>query len=37
MFLFDLPQGIVRMFEPTGGKPNQYLIMFSRGGGGGVG
>ena len=25
------------MFEATGGKPNQYFIMFSIGGGGGVG
>jgi hypothetical protein len=22
----------VAMFEPTGGKPNQYFIIFSRGG-----
>jgi hypothetical protein len=24
-----------KMFKPTGGKPNQYFIMFSRGGFGG--
>ena len=34
-----LPPGswryVLLMFEPTGGKPNQYFIMFSRGGFGG--